>query len=160
MRSFLYNNYVTEKPKERRNYQNLRKEIYWDFERRSTSSWKRRAFTLNVSIFEIHILEMWELGDIFNGRWTFAKLYPQKNNFWAPDEDRTRHLLMTGETLQPLSYQDSNGEPKCKYISNSHISKIYISLKTLLAIGGFCSGRTYVKFETREIFNFRSFSFY
>ena len=32
-------------------------------------------------------------------RWTFVKLYTQKNDFWAPDGDRTRNLLMTGETL-------------------------------------------------------------
>ena len=50
-----------------------------------------------------------------NERWTFVKLYPQKNDFWAPDEDRTRNLLMPGGTLWPLSYQDSDGELKCKF---------------------------------------------
>ena len=29
----------------------------------------------------------------------FVKLFPQKNDFWAPDGERTRDLLMTGETL-------------------------------------------------------------
>ena len=28
-----------------------------------------------------------------------VKPYTQKNDIWAPDEDRTRNLLMTGETL-------------------------------------------------------------
>ena len=53
---------------------------------------------------------MWKLGHILNDRWTFVKLYPQKNDFLAADGDRTRHLLMTGETLKPLSYRDSDGE--------------------------------------------------
>ena len=38
-----------------------------------------------------------------------VKPYTQKNDFWAPDGDRTRNLLMSGETLQPLSYRDSDG---------------------------------------------------
>ena len=28
-----------------------------------------------------------------------ALTYTQKNDFWAPDGDRTRNHLMTGETL-------------------------------------------------------------
>ena len=44
-----------------------------------------------------------------------VKLFPQKNDFWAPDGDQTHNLLMTGEMLQPLSYQDSDGEPRCKF---------------------------------------------
>ena len=41
--------------------------------------------------------------------------YTQKNDFWAPDGDRIRNLLMTGETLLPLSFQDSDGEPRWKF---------------------------------------------
>ena len=37
-----------------------------------------------------------------------------ENDFWAPDGDRTRNLMMTGETLWPLSYRDSDGELRCK----------------------------------------------
>ena len=33
-----------------------------------------------------------------------------ENDFWSPDGDWTRNLLMTGETFQPLSYRDSDGE--------------------------------------------------
>ena len=47
----------------------------------------------------MYILEMWELGDILYDEWTIVKLYPQKNDFWAPDGDRTSNLLMTDETL-------------------------------------------------------------
>ena len=50
-----------------------------------------------------------------NDRWTFVKLYPQNNDFWALDADRTRNLLMTGETILPLSYQDLDGELRCKF---------------------------------------------
>ena len=32
-------------------------------------------------------------------RGMIVKPYTQKNDFWAPDGDRTRNLLMTGETL-------------------------------------------------------------
>ena len=40
---------------------------------------------------------MWELWEIFmDDRWTFAKVKPQKNDFYAPDWDRT-HKLMIGE---------------------------------------------------------------
>ena len=35
----------------------------------------------------------------WDDRWTFVKLYPQNNDFWAPDGDRTCNFLMTGETL-------------------------------------------------------------
>ena len=35
--------------------------------------------------------------------------------FWAPDGDRTCNLLMTGETLLPLSYGNSDGELRCKF---------------------------------------------
>ena len=48
-------------------------------------------------------------------RGMIVKPYTQKNDFWAPYGDRTCNLLMTGETLQPLSYQDSDGEPRCKF---------------------------------------------
>ena len=43
-------------------------------------------------------LELWDLGDILNDRWTFVKLYPQKNDFWVPDGEQTRNLRMTGDT--------------------------------------------------------------
>ena len=56
------------------------------------------------------MLEMWELEDILNDRRMFVKLLPQKNDFWAPDGDRTRNLLMTSKTLLPLRYQDSDGK--------------------------------------------------
>ena len=52
-----------------------------------------------------------------NDRWMFVKFYPEKNDFWALDEDRTRILLMTGEMLWLLSCQDSDGELR----SNFHI---------------------------------------
>ena len=45
-----------------------------------------------------------------------VKLYTQKNDYWAPDGDQTRNLLMTGETLKPLTYQDSDGELRCKFV--------------------------------------------
>ena len=45
--------------------------------------------------------------------WTFVKLYAKKDDFLVPDGDRTRNLLMTGETLNPLSHQDSDGELRC-----------------------------------------------
>ena len=37
-----------------------------------------------------------------------------ENDFWAADGDRTRNLQMTGETLEPLSYQDSDDELRCQ----------------------------------------------
>ena len=46
-------------------------------------------------IFEKYIMKMWGLGDIFNDRWTFVKLCPQKNDFSGPDGDRTRLPLMS-----------------------------------------------------------------
>ena len=48
-------------------------------------------------------------------RGMIVKPYTQINDFWASDGDRTRNLLMTDETLRPLSYQDSHGEPRCKF---------------------------------------------
>ena len=35
----------------------------------------------------------------WDGRWVIVKAYTQKNDFWAPDGDQTRNLLMTGKTL-------------------------------------------------------------
>ena len=35
----------------------------------------------------------------WDDKWTIVKLYPQKNDFWAPGGDRTRNLLKTCETL-------------------------------------------------------------
>ena len=44
--------------------------------------------------------------------WTFFKLKtPGKTDFRI----RTRELLMTGETPQPLSYRDSDGQLRCKF---------------------------------------------
>ena len=47
----------------------------------------------------MYILEIRKLGDILNDRWTIVKLYPQENDFWAPDGNQTRNLMMTRETL-------------------------------------------------------------
>ena len=44
------------------------------------------------------ILEMWELGYNLREMKDRQALYSE-NDFWAPDGDRTRNLLMTGETL-------------------------------------------------------------
>ena len=53
--------------------------------------------------------------DISWDKWTIAKLHTQKNDFQASDRDQTHNPMMTGEMLQPLSYQDSDGEPRCKF---------------------------------------------
>ena len=47
---------------------------------------------LFVCYLLVIILDYWD-------RWTIVKLYTQENDFWAPDGDQTRNLLMTGETL-------------------------------------------------------------
>ena len=44
------------------------------------------------------ILKMWALGYILREMKGRQVLYPE-NDFWAPDGDRTRNHLMTGETL-------------------------------------------------------------
>ena len=44
------------------------------------------------------ILEVWELGYNLRQMKDGQALYSE-NDFWAPDGDQTRNLLMTGETL-------------------------------------------------------------
>ena len=44
------------------------------------------------------ILEMWELVYILREMKDREALY-SVNDFWAPDGDRTRNLMMNGETL-------------------------------------------------------------
>ena len=38
-----------------------------------------------------------------------------ENNFWALNGDQTHNLLMTGDTLRLLTYQDSDGKLSCKF---------------------------------------------
>ena len=44
------------------------------------------------------VLEMWELGYNIREMKDRQALYSE-NDFWAPDGDQTRNLLMTGGTL-------------------------------------------------------------
>ena len=44
------------------------------------------------------ILEIWELEYMLRKMTDLQALYSE-NDFWTPDGDRTRNLLMTGETL-------------------------------------------------------------
>ena len=54
--------------------------------------WK---FQVNLTDCSRHVIFKHQKND----RWTIVKLYPHKNYFWAPDGDRMRNFLMTGETL-------------------------------------------------------------
>ena len=49
-------------------------------------------------MMHVLILEIWELGYILRQINDLQVLYSE-NDFWAPDGDRTRNFLMTGETL-------------------------------------------------------------
>ena len=40
----------------------------------------------------------WKKTPSIDDRWELIKLKLHKNDLWAPDEDRTRNMLMTGET--------------------------------------------------------------
>ena len=47
---------------------------------------RKPLYVKNVIMTNI-TLEILELGDILNDRWTFVKLCLQENDFWAPDGD-------------------------------------------------------------------------
>ena len=71
---------------------------YMQFPNRKRSTTVLTPYPVNLILSSLALIME------INDRWTFVKLYPQKNDFWAPDGDQTRNLLMTVETLQPLSY--------------------------------------------------------
>ena len=69
---------------------------------------------VNKPFNKIYILEMWELRNILNDSWTFSKLFPQKNDFWArrrsnpqPSDDRWGALT--------IELPNSDGELRCNF---------------------------------------------
>ena len=99
-----------------------------------------------------------------------VKLYPQKNDFWAPDRDWTCNLLMTrAQDREPRWKFDIYVWPKQKQLNlclglrnhfsedrawwlfiyhmifpSSHTSNIWISSISLLIYSGFSLGHTYM----------------
>ena len=55
----------------------------------------------------------------------FVKLKSQVNDFWAQDGDRTSNLLMTGKTIQTVSYRD--GELRHKFNIAAYAAAISLS---------------------------------
>ena len=52
---------------------------------------------------EIYILEMWEIGDILNDRWTFVKPQPQENDSEPQIVSRRIKLDERSSTIQEIS---------------------------------------------------------
>ena len=81
----------------------------WDFWLREADSspfaavawiWLSRINQLaNKNWIQFFVWETWELGYILIKRDEWSSSPVLRKRFWAPDGDRTRNLLITGETL-------------------------------------------------------------
>ena len=61
-----------------------------------------RSHYMLIMIMMRYIFELWELRYTLNERWTLVKLYPQKNDFWAPDEDRAWRAFISHSKLNSI----------------------------------------------------------
>ena len=96
-----------------------------------------------------------QLRDIQDDRWMFIKIKSQKDDFWTPDGDRTRNFVMIDETLEPFSYRDSIGKPRCKfdiYIAYVIRQPRYVSNDVELYILRHFQGPTCVKYTIKHYY--------
>ena len=85
-----------------------------------------RSHYILIMIDEICILHIWELGNIL--RWQMndrQALYSEKQ-FLSPRRGSNPQLSDDRKNVWPLSYQDSDGEPRCKFDVQLIIYHIYL----------------------------------
>ena len=79
----------------------------------SSVSWKQsRSWIIHD---EIYILEMWELGDVLNDRWTFVKLYLQTTISEPQTGIELATFLWSVRRPNHWAAKTQDGELRCKF---------------------------------------------